>query len=142
MKEKREKKISISSIFAIGILFCIFTFALYKANNKENTTFNKTTIAFASRFETTGKTKGLIYYFYNNEIRYVSKTSGKDLYKSDLKKFYKIKYNEENPEENRIVLAANIYPDSISLVKAGFKYKKYYEHDIATNTYIEHSKWE
>ena len=142
MKEKREKKISISSIFAIGILFCIFIFALNTANNEEHTTFNKATIAFASRFETTGKTKGLIYYFYNNDIRYVGKTSGKDLYKSGLKKFYKIKFKEENPEENRILLASNVYPDSISLVKAGFKYVKYREHDIATNTYIERYKWQ
>ncbi|MBF4514842.1 hypothetical protein IRZ71_00710 [Flavobacterium sp. ANB] len=83
----------------------------------------------------------LQYYFYlDKKIRatiYVKE------YDSEiLNKFFKVKYNINNPEENYIVLEEELEPDSISLVKAGFTKTKYYVYDAGvTCKYIEKTKW-
>ena len=82
------------------------------------------------------------YYFYVNK-RIVSKVSvGNNTDSTVLNKFYKVKYDLNNPEENYIVLEEELEPDSISLVKAGFTKTKYYIYDAGiTCKYIEKSKW-
>lgn len=144
MKEKREKKINFPVLLAFSLLFCIFIFGIYSGNKykQEIKTYSGSTIGTANSFKNYAKTKDINYYFYLNGKRIISKTSGSGYTFKDLKKFYKIKYNINNPENNHILLESKIFPDSISLTKAGFKYIKYYEHDIVTNTYIAHYKWQ
>lgn len=144
MKEKRKKKINFSALVVFGLLFCISIFAIYSGNNYEDKikTYSGRTIGIASSFENYAKTKDINYYFYINEKRIISKTPGNHITNRYLKKFYIIKYDKTNPENNHILLSNQMHPDSLTLVKAGFKYKKYYEHDIATNTYIERYKWQ
>jgi len=144
MKEKRKKKINFSVLIAFGLLFCIFIFGIYSRNKYENEikTYSGSTIGLANSFKNYAKTRDLNYYFYINEKRIISKVSGKELTSKNSKKFYKVKYDIHNPKNNHILLSNKICPDSISLVKSGFKRIKYHEHDIITNTYIEHYKWQ
>ena len=59
-----------------------------------------------------------------------------------LNKFYKVKYDINNPGGNYIVLEKELKPDSITLVKAGFTKTKYYIYDGGVSCrYIEKSKW-
>jgi len=143
MKEKREKKINFAPIIIIVLIIFIFVFGEYSRNKYENKikTYTGSTIGIANSFKHYAKTKDLNYYFYINGQRIISKTSGRELYNKDLKKFYQIKYDISNPENNHIVLSHHLQPDSLTLVKTGFKRVKYYEHDIATNTYKERYKW-
>ena len=141
MKEKREKTSS-KGYLLILIIFCgLLVFFKGIKHNQEIKTYSGSTIGLANSFKYYTKTKDLNYYFYINDQKIISKTSGNDLYNKNLKKFYQIKYDISNPENNHIVLSKHLQPDSLTLVNAGFTYKKYYEHDIVTNTYIEHYKW-
>lgn len=144
MKEKR-KKTSNKGYLLIIIIFCgLLFFFIFKGikHNQEIKTYSGSTIGLANSFKHYAKTKDLNYYFYINGQRIISKTSGRELYNKDLKKFYRIRYDISNPENNHIILSNHLEPDSLTLVKAGFTYKKYYEHDITTNTYRERYKWE
>lgn len=143
MKEKR-KKTSSKVYFLILIIFCgLLLSFIFKGikHNREIKAYSGSTIGLANSFKYYAKTKDLNYYFYINGQRIISKTSGRELYNKDLKKFYQIKYDISNPENNHIVLSHHLQPDSLALVKAGFKSIKYYEHDITTNTYKERYKW-
>lgn len=144
MKEKKEKTSSKGCHLILIIFYGLLFFFIFKGlkHNQEIKTYSGSTIGLANSFKHYAKTKDLNYYFYINDQRIISKTSGNDLYNKDLKKFYQIKYDISNPENNHIVLSNHLQPDSLTLVKAGFTYKKYYEHDIVTNTYIKHYKWE
>ena len=51
-------------------------------------------------------------------------------------------FDKNNPESSHIYLNEEIRPDSITLIKAGFKYVTYYEHDMPTDDYIKKYKWE
>lgn len=144
MKEKREKTSS-KGYLLILIIFCgLLVFFIFKGikHNQEIKTYSGSTIGLANSFKYYTKTKDLNYYFYINDQKIISKTSGNDLYNKNLKKFYQIKYDISNPENNHIIMSNHLKPDSLTLVKAGFTYKKYYEHDIATNTYRERYRWQ
>ncbi|MCC9018269.1 MULTISPECIES: hypothetical protein [Flavobacterium] len=126
----------------IGVLF----FSI-RNSNIENEKFKKRlteeTIGLSTRIEYHNKTRGLKYYFYVNK-KIISECSLRsEDYDKDLSgKFYKIKYNPNNPEENELILDGELLPDSLSLVKAGFVKTKYYIYDAGvTCKYIEKSKW-
>lgn len=143
MKENNINKNLIGPILLFAILFVLFF--LSKKDAEEYDKYKKTlkgeTIGFATRTEKV-KRDYLKYYFYSGR-KILSETSI-ERYNGDelINKFYKIRYNINNPEENYIVLEEELEPDSISLVKAGFTKIKYYFYDAGvTCKYIEKSKW-
>lgn len=144
MKEKREKKLNYSLIVATVLLLSLFIIGTYSKEKYEEEikTYSGSAIGLANSFKNYSKTKDLNYYFYLDGKRIISKTSGNGFTNRKLKKFYLIKYDITNPTKNHIYLSIKIDADSLKLVKAGFKYLKYREYDIATNTYIERYKWQ
>lgn len=143
MKENNINKNLIGPIFLFAILFLLFFLSNKDAEeyDKYKKTLKGETIGFATRVEKV-KRDYLKYYFYSGR-KILSETSI-EKYNGDelINKFYKIKYNINNPEENYIVLEEELEPDSISLVKAGFTKIKYYFYDAGvTCKYIERSKW-
>ncbi|MDW8850266.1 hypothetical protein SD960_09205 [Flavobacterium sp. MMLR14_040] len=143
MKENNINKNLIGPILLFAILFLLFFLSNKDAEqyDKYKKTLKGETIGFATRTEKV-KRDYLKYYFYSGR-KILSETSI-EKYNGDklINKFYKIKYNINNPEENYIVLEEELEPDSISLVKAGFTKIKYYFYDAGvTCKYIEKSKW-
>ena len=129
----------------IAILSTIILSSLYflVKNSNKNAEYKKTfkgeTIGFTTRIKHSNKTSSLRYYFYTDK-KVLSQVSSRDYNLVD--KFYKVKYDLNNPENNYIVLEEELKPDSISLVKAGFTKTKYYIYDAGvTCKYIEKSKW-
>jgi hypothetical protein len=143
MKENNINKNLIGPILLFAILFVLFFLSNKDAEeyDKYKKTLKGETIGFATRTEKV-KRDYLKYYFYSGR-KILSETSI-EKYNGDelINKFYKIRYNINNPEENYIVLEEELEPDSISLVKAGFTKIKYYFYDAGvTCKYIEKSKW-
>jgi len=143
MKENNINKNLIGPILLFAILFVLFFLSNKDAEeyDKYKKTLKGETIGFATRTEKV-KRDYLKYYFYSGR-KILSETSI-ERYNGDelINKFYKIRYNINNPEENYIVLEEELEPDSISLVKAGFTKIKYYFYDAGvTCKYIEKSKW-
>ncbi len=81
------------------------------------------------------------YYFYYNNKKYTSNSKHNNFDKNNLKKFFLVSFDKQKPENSHIYLENELNPDSITLVKAGFKCITYYEHNISTNSYIEKHKW-
>ena len=130
----------VAIIFIVIVLLMIFIESQqHKAKIK---TFKSETIAKATRFKNMNKSRDLCFYFYCNGEKTLGRTSGHDLQSSVLDKFYQIKFNDNNPLENEIILENEITPDSITLIKSGFKYVKFHKLNISTNTYEENWKWE
>ena len=130
----------IIAIITVGLLLYLID------NNQHDNDYSKSfkgeTIGLLTRLKSNdeyGYT--LQYYFYTDKkirsVVFVKKYDNKD-----FNKFFKVKYDLNNPEENYIVLEEELEPDSISLVKAGFTKTKYYTYDAGvTCKYIEKSKW-
>jgi hypothetical protein len=135
---KTEKVIGII-LFVLIFLSVVFSIKNENKYNEYKKTFKGETIGLATRFERQGKRDYLRYYFYAN------KKILSEIYSNDedlVNKFYKVKYDLNNPEEHYIILEEELEPDSISLVKAGFTKTKYYIYDAGvTCKYIEKSKW-
>lgn len=134
-------------IIAVFIIFSILLFTQSKFYNKQNLTENNNrqyeTIGLTTRIKSIGKSgPNLHYYFYHNNERVLGKINGRYLDSSVLAKFYKVKFNENDPTENEMILENEIKSDSVILLKLGFKPKKYSTHNISTNTYEENCKWE
>lgn len=89
-----------------------------------------------------GKHSYLKYYFYDNNKKYFSEARYSEYTHDNFEKYYRVIFNERNPNNSHIYINKEIQPDSIKLIKASFKYVTYYEHDIPTNTYIKKHKWE
>lgn len=129
------------------VLVGLFIFSLYY-NNNEYENYRKSlkgeTIALATRIKSSGKGRSLKYYFYSGK-KVISAISIHDYHDDEselINKFYKVKYNLKDPEENYIILEKELNPDSITLVKAGFTKTKYYIYDVAVSSkYIEKLKW-
>jgi len=141
MKETNINTNLIAPILLIAIIFlCIFLSSKdTKKYNEHKKTFKGETIGFVTRIVREGKRDYLKYYFYSGR-KILSEVSSGDYELVD--KFYKVKYDLNNPEDNYIVLEEELEPDSISLVKAGFTKTKYYIYDAGvTCKYIENSKW-
>ena len=127
-------------IFILIVVILSVLFFRHDSNEYEKykKTFKGETIGYTTRIKHR-KTSSLRYYFYTNK-KVLSEVSSRDYNLVD--KFYKVKYDLNNPEENYIVLEEELKPDSISLVKAGFTKTKYYIYDAGvTCKYIEKSKW-
>lgn len=140
---------SIETYFSITLIIVLLLFLFIKSNqskvkkaiNAEN--YNGEAIGLTTRFKKADKHNyHLRYYFYYNNERVLGKVNGNDLNSSVLNKYYQIKFNENNPVENEIILENEIKPDSTILIKSGFKHKRNYTHNISTNTYEENWKWE
>jgi hypothetical protein len=144
MKENNINTNLIGPILLIAILFLLFFLSSKDANeyNEHKKTFKGETIGFVTRIDDKRRRDYLKYYFYSGR-KILSEISTRDYNGHDLiNKFYKVKYDLNNPEDNYIVLEEELEPDSISLVKAGFTKTKYYFYDAGvTCKYIEYSKW-
>lgn len=144
---KEEGKINFKYLkIAIVITFISSTIILLYTNHKENQfddykkTFKGEAIALTMKFKKSGRSRYLMYCFYvNSKIVSNTKTIGND---EILKKFYKVKYDLNNPKANYILLDKELKPDSLTLVNAGFTKTKYYIYDSGiTSKYLERSKW-
>ncbi|WP_316635309.1 hypothetical protein [uncultured Flavobacterium sp.] len=129
-------------IFAI-VTIVLLLYLIY--NNQEDDypkSFKGETIGLLTRIKSDDEYGySLQYYFYlDKKIRsviYVKKYDTKA-----FNKFFKVKYDTDDPEKNYIVLEQELEPDSITLVKAGFTKTKYYIYDAGVSCkYIEKSKW-
>ncbi|PIF32639.1 hypothetical protein CLU81_3188 [Flavobacterium sp. 9] len=131
----------IGPILFCGIMFLLFFLSHKDADeyNKYEKTFKGETIGLATRFERKGKIDYLRYYFYAN------KKILSEIYSNDdnlVNKFFRVKYDLNNPEKGNYIVLEELKPDSITLVKAGFTKTKYYIYDGGvTCKYIEKSKW-
>ena len=153
MKKEREKKNYSTYLkenegkimLAITIVF-IFLIIIYsninekeyykKIDNYQGKTVGK---VYSIRL---GKHSYLKYYFYDNNNKYFSEAQYSEYTHDNFEKYYRVIFNEKNPSYSHIYLNKEIQPDSIKLIKAGFKYVIYFEHDIPTNTYLKKHKWE
>ncbi|CAD0001378.1 hypothetical protein [Flavobacterium salmonis] len=128
--------------FIIAIIIIIFFSRKDDSKSEENIkSFKGEAIGLATRFKYGRKVTYLQYYFYLDK-KIISKISVDKYDPTLLNKFYKVKYDLNKPEENDLVLEAELQPDSITLVKAGFAKKKYYFYDAGvTCKYIQKSKW-
>jgi hypothetical protein len=134
-------------VIVFFVLVGLFILSIYY-NNNEYENYRKAlkgeTIALATRIQGSGKARSLRYYFYS-EKKVISEVNTRDYYGDEyelINKFYKVKYNLKDPEENYIILEKELNPDSIMLIKAGFTKIKYYIYDGGvTCKYIEKSKW-
>lgn len=145
MKEEREKKkeegiwvgiVIISTLILLLFIAYVNGDKIYKEKLKK---CKASTIAYTYRLDRSGKHSNVMYCFYVDSIKFIDQTSVEWEY-NNLYKYYEVKYNSDNPEENIIFCKNEIIPDSITLVKAGFKKKKSYYYDDITATYKE--KWE
>lgn len=135
-------KINLKGIIVFLALLILFVFFVnYNVNeyDKYKKTFKGEAIGLATKIKHSNKTSFLKYYFYSDK-KVLSQVSSRDY--ELVNKFYKVKYDLNNPEENYIVLEKELKPDSITLVKSGFTKIKYYIYDGGvTCKYIEKSKW-
>ncbi|TDO78110.1 hypothetical protein EV143_103357 [Flavobacterium chryseum] len=135
----------VGPILLIVIIFLLFFLASKDANeyNEYKKTFKGETIGFVTRIDDRRKKRDYLKYYFYSGKKILSEISTREHNGYDLiNKFYKVKYNINNPEENYIILEEKLEPDSISLVKAGFTKTKYYIYDAGVSCkYIEKSKW-
>jgi hypothetical protein len=134
-------------LIAVFIIISILFFTQSKFYKKQNETeidnHQCETIGLTTRIKSTGKSgPNLHYYFYHNNERVLGKIDGRYLDSSVLAKFYTVKFDENDPAENEMILENEFKSDSVILLKLGFKHIKYYTHNISTNTYEENWKWE
>jgi hypothetical protein len=133
------------SIKAVLVIFSIFLLMLvgyvFSENRQQEKMLNRdqSTIGYVHRIDWSGKNSDLKYYFYVDSLKFLSESRAFDV--DCLHKYYVVKYNSKNPKENALLLDQEINPDSLSLVKAGFKKKKNYYYDNVTSTYKEKSEW-
>lgn len=135
----KSEKIGGIVIFILILIFIIFSIKNANKYDDHKKAFKGETIGLVTRIERIGKRDYLKYYFYSDR-RILSEIRSDD-YRL-LNKFYKVKYNLNNPGQNYIVLEEELQPDSLNLVKAGFTKTKYYVYDDGvTCKYIEKEKW-
>jgi hypothetical protein len=139
MEEENTKRSNTSVIIFLVFLTVIIGLIISKKNQKV-INYNQSTIGYTSRIEQYGKHSCLRYYFYVDSTKILSKNSKSS--ENYLHKFYVVKYDGNNPNENFIVLDREINPDSLSLVNAGFKKKKIYTYDPIKSNYKEKIKWQ
>ncbi|UUF16052.1 MULTISPECIES: hypothetical protein [Flavobacterium] len=136
--DAKANYLAVAGFVAVIMLMILFSRNNADESEKYKKTFKGETIGLTTRSNYHRKRRYLRYYFYTNKkvLAEVSSDYG------HLNKFYKVKYDLDNPEKNYIVLEEELEPDSISLVNAGFTKTKYYIYDAGvTCKYIEHSKW-
>ena len=140
-ENKNNNPIGIIVAVAIVSLLLLLRYCDNHKYDKYRSTFKGETIGFATRYKRTGKSTYLQFYFYKDE-KIVSRMLLPADNKHLLNKYYKVKYDLNNPRASYIILDKELKPDSLTLVKAGFSKTKYYIYDSGvTNKYLERSKW-
>jgi len=140
--KKENEKYYVFGLIALGFLILIlYSHHEFKKEQGLIKTYKGITIGYASSFKKYPKSKHLIYYFYVEDKKYLTKIGASDKDKSVLKKYYTVVFDEKNPEKNYLYINKPLEPDSISLIEAGFKYNKVYEHDFKTDTYKLRYEW-
>lgn len=129
----------IIAIIIVGLL-------LYLIGNNQYDDYSKSfkgeTIGLLTRLKSNDEHGYTLQYYFYTDKKIRSVVFVKKYDNEDFNKFFKVKYDLNNPQENNIVLEEELEPDSISLVKAGFTKTKYYIYDAGvTCKYIEKSKW-
>lgn len=138
---KNYKSYILGTALIITFLFIDYFIKHHQKTKIEN--YKETSIAYTKELLYFEDSSELKFYFYVNGKLFISKQHFQNYpNKSILNKYYKVKYDENNPTNNFIYINKEILPDSTSLVKAGFKLITYYEHNIPTNTYIKKHKWQ
>src|SRR5574343_141495 len=143
MEEENIKKKN--EIILLILAFCILLiFANYQKNSyfEEIKSYKSKTIGKANKIKSGGKVNYLEYYFYYNNKKYLSTSKHNDFDKDYLKKFFLVVFDKKKPENSHIYLENEIKPDSIKMIRAGYKHSYYFEYDIPTNTYVKKHKWE
>lgn len=145
MKEENKdkfKNLKKVIIFTFFLSIMVLLYYNYKQNqfDQYKETFKGEAIGLTIKFKKAGRSRYLMYCFYlDGKILSKRKTAGND---EILNKFYKVKYDLKNPRANYIYLDRELKPDSLTLVKAGFTWTKYYTYDGGmTSRYLERSKW-
>lgn len=142
MMNKKREKYFIFSFIVISMLVIIFYAENKKADlNKAIKAYKGTTIGYATRIKSHKNSRDLIFYFYKDEKRCISKIDLKDYNNYLTNKFYKVTFDQNNPENNYLYINKPLEPDSTTLIKAGFKFTKVYEHDFRTDTYKLRYEW-
>lgn len=140
-KKNKTNRWGIVIFWSYVLLIMFYLHYRQSGIDKYRSTFKGETIGFATMYKHASRITYIKYYFYVNE-RIASKMEVSGGNEDLLDKFYKVKYDLNNPNENCIFLEKELKPDSISLVNAGFKKIKYYVYDGGvTCKYIEKSKW-
>ena len=139
LQSKKGQWKVIIAIITIGLL-------LYLIDNNQHDDYSKSfkgeTIALLTRLKSNDEYGYTLQYYFYTDKKIRSVVFVKKYDNEDFNKFFKVKYDLNNPEENYIVLEEELVPDSILLVKAGFTKTKYYTYDAGvTCKYIEKSKW-
>lgn len=129
----------IFGILAIGLIFYFISIQ----QDDYGKSFKGETIGLVTRIEDSGKHRKLKYYFYTDK-KILSQIQTRE-YKGDpydlIDKFFKVKYDLNDPEQNLIILEDELESDSIKLVKAGFTKTRYYEYDDVKAEYLGKWKW-
>jgi hypothetical protein len=129
-------------ILTIFLSLIVLSYDYYKKRQfvRYSKTFKGEAIGLTIKFKKAGRSRYLMYCFYlNGKIVSKRKAMGNE---EILNKFYKVKYDLKNPKANYIFLDKELKPDSLTLVKAGFRWSKYYTYDGGvTGRYLESSKW-
>ncbi|HEU4788106.1 MAG TPA: hypothetical protein VFS71_00305 [Flavobacterium sp.] len=142
-----DRKTNWVKVIIFFILIGLLGYSMYNNGIQQDNyrkSFKGETIALTTRIKKSGKWRELRYYFYTDQkILSGRKTRHYEGNEDELiNKFFKVKYNLKDPQENYIVLEEELEPDSLTLVKAGFTRTKYYIYDVAVSSkYIEKSKW-
>ena len=139
---KEKEKYFVFSLIGIAFLAMFFYSNYEKKKRKEEIkNFKGETIGYTTRIKSHKNSRDLIFYFYKNEKKYLSKVDVKDHNNYLTNKFYKATFDEKNPEKNYLYINKPLEPDSISLIEAGFTYNKIYEHHFKTDTYKLRYEW-
>jgi hypothetical protein len=145
MKEENKDKFGVlkrTMILTLFLSIIVLSYRYYKQKqfDKYKETFKGEAIGLTMKFKKSGRSRFLMYCFYlDGKIVSKRKALGED---EILNKFYKVKYDLKNPKANCIFLDKELKPDSLTLVKAGFTWTKYYTYDGGmTSRYLESSKW-
>jgi hypothetical protein len=135
-----EENVSVKAVLVIFSIFLLIGYVFSENRHQEKIqNCDQSTIGYTHRIKSSGKHSALMYYFYVDSIKVISKADKFDANCSF--RYYIVKYDKKNTDENIILLDQEINPDSLSLVKAGFKRKKIYYYDNVTSTYKERLEW-
>ncbi|MBS7252826.1 hypothetical protein [Flavobacterium branchiicola] len=137
----KSNYLATAGLVAIVMLMIFFSRKDPNKTEEDRKSFKGEAVGLTTRFKYGRKVIYLQYYFYLDK-KIISKISVDKYDSTLLNKFYKVKYDLNKPEESDLVLEEELQPDSLTLVKAGFRKTKYYFYDAGvTCKYIEKEKW-
>lgn len=142
LQKKKDKWNLIIFIFFVvsSAIFLIYT---YRSDDFSKS-FEGNTIGLITRIENCRRFKCLRYYFYIEDKKILSGMQIRNFQGNPqdlVNKFFKVKYDLNNPDENEIFFREELETDSLMLVKSGFVKTKYYEYDDVSKKYLEKLKW-